>query len=159
MTITADLRSKINSCSIDIEAPKEGRSTTRVNWLLRQLKDAPENLIIETFFVHGRSGSMAELIKTVRLDPNKIIDPEKEIKSFRVTYKNQMGAGRSNKTGQKNSSFIESVLKAVDGCYFEVGQVLQPWRPSAPKMQEKPSEERPSIGGILPPPILGASNH
>jgi hypothetical protein len=37
LNITADLRARSVVCSVDIDAPKEGRPTTKVNWLVRQL--------------------------------------------------------------------------------------------------------------------------
>ena len=41
INIVADLRAGRITCYADVDAPREGRPTTRVNWLLRQLKDAP----------------------------------------------------------------------------------------------------------------------
>src|SRR5690606_38572460 len=41
LTLGADIRAQKVTCSLTIDAPKEGRATTRVNWLIRQLKDAP----------------------------------------------------------------------------------------------------------------------
>ena len=37
--IHADLRSSKITCSFDLDAPREGRATTRINWLVRQLRD------------------------------------------------------------------------------------------------------------------------
>ena len=41
LIITADLRASTVTCHVDIDAPREGRPTTRVNWLVRQLKNTP----------------------------------------------------------------------------------------------------------------------
>lgn len=38
--IEADLRTRRVSTTVEVQAPKEGRPKTRVNWLLRQLSDA-----------------------------------------------------------------------------------------------------------------------
>lgn len=48
LTIAADIRTGKISVSVDIDAPKEGRQQTRVNWLVRQLRDAPDSLLIES---------------------------------------------------------------------------------------------------------------
>ena len=56
------------TCSVDIDAPKEGRPATRVNWLLRQLKVAPESLRVEAFAMHGRGTSSASRLKDLRED-------------------------------------------------------------------------------------------
>jgi hypothetical protein len=45
--ITADLRAGLIQCAVTVPAPREGRSTTRVNWLVRQLQTGPGNLCIE----------------------------------------------------------------------------------------------------------------
>jgi hypothetical protein len=35
IVVTADLRAGLIHCSVTVPAPREGRATTRVNWLLR----------------------------------------------------------------------------------------------------------------------------
>ena len=47
----------------------EGRPTTRVNWLIRQLKAAPEALRVEAFTANQRGDGTAELLSTVRENP------------------------------------------------------------------------------------------
>jgi hypothetical protein len=42
--IRADLRARRTLTSVTIDAPREGRAKPRINWLLRQLADAPEDL-------------------------------------------------------------------------------------------------------------------
>ena len=41
LVVTADLRAGKVTCHVDVDAPKEGRATTRVNWLLRQSRTHP----------------------------------------------------------------------------------------------------------------------
>ncbi|MFB9909186.1 hypothetical protein [Allokutzneria oryzae] len=65
--VTVDLRAERIACHLDVDAPREGRPTTRVNWLERQLKNVP---------------------KTVRVDP--LPDP----RSFRITQNFVMSTGR-----------------------------------------------------------------
>jgi hypothetical protein len=45
--VTADLTAGLIHCAVTVPAPREGRSATRVNWLVRQLKNAPAHLCIE----------------------------------------------------------------------------------------------------------------
>ena len=47
VTIRADLRSRQTFLSVAIDAPREGRAKGRFNWLIRQLKQAPDDLLIE----------------------------------------------------------------------------------------------------------------
>ena len=50
LTIRADLRSRQTFVSVSIDAPREGRTKRRFNWLIRQLKQAPDDLLIEGSF-------------------------------------------------------------------------------------------------------------
>lgn len=63
--VEADLRARQIITSVLIPAPKEGRASTRVKWLLRQLRDAPAGTRVEVSFpnarrldvLHGRGGA------------------------------------------------------------------------------------------------------
>ncbi len=85
LVITADLRAGQVTCHVDIDAPREGRPTTRVNWLIRQLKNAPDGARVECMTAHSRGSSSAELLRTVRENPASLVsDPAREIRSFRI---------------------------------------------------------------------------
>ncbi|WP_213455877.1 stress response protein [Rhizomonospora bruguierae] len=130
--VTADLRAGQIICHVDVEAPREGRPTTRVNWLLRQLRAAPETLRLEAFIMHGRGAGAADLLRNVREDPNLLIaDPRRELRSFRVAQ--SVVAGTKRGTGR--GSFIDSLLDAVDDFYEQVVQVLKPWMPAPPRLR------------------------
>lgn len=133
LSVEIDLRAGKVTCYVDIDAPKEGRPATRVNWLVRQLKNAPESLRIEAYVWHGRGNSAADLLKAVREDPNVLIlDPKKEIKTFRVALSAPLGAKR----GRGRGAAIDSVLAVVDAFYGEVLQNLKAWTAAPPKMRE-----------------------
>ena len=44
-----------------IDAPREGRAKGRFNWLIRQLKQAPDDLLIEASFPNARTTTVAKL--------------------------------------------------------------------------------------------------
>ena len=54
LKVAADLRASKVTCSFDIDAPREGRPITRINWLLRQLKTAPDTTRVEAFTLRSR---------------------------------------------------------------------------------------------------------
>ncbi|WP_375385445.1 hypothetical protein [uncultured Microbacterium sp.] len=148
LTVTVDIRAAQIACSFSTGAPAEGRPTTRINWLLRQLKDAPETLRVEAFATRQRGGT-AELLKTAREDPGVLVaDPTKEIKSFAVTYLGKMGGARL----AGRSGFIDSVMDAILVTYDVVGQRLKDWSAAPPRLRkpedvvvdEKVSEDIPS---------------
>lgn len=128
--VVADLRAGRISVFVDIDAPKDGRPTTRVNWLLRQLTDAPPQLRVDSWVANSRT-SMSELLQDVREQPDKLIeDPKKELRRFRLTASAPLGGGR--KVGK--NSFVTSVLATVQSFYSDVAQTLQPWTPKAPQL-------------------------
>jgi len=137
VVVTADLRAGRLTCHLDIDAPRDGRPTTRVNWLTRQLKNASDNLRIESFAMHARGAGAAELLAAVRDDPSKLVlDPTRELRSFRLAMSFPMGTKR----GTGRGSFIDGTLDALDTFYREVVQGLKAWAPAAPKLRQTPPE-------------------
>ncbi len=132
LVVTADVRAGTVTCHVDVDAPREGRAMTRVNWLVRQLKEAPDAVRIEAFVAHGRGSSAAELLRDVRTNASLLTpDPRKELRSFRVAAVAPLGAKR----GRGRGSFIDSVLEAVDGFYTDVMQNLRPWTANPPRLR------------------------
>ncbi len=145
IVITADLRASRITCYVDVDAPREGRPTTRVNWLVRQLRAAPETVRIEAHAAHQRGPGPAELLRDLRDNPGLLItDPGKELRAFRVARTTSTGSKR----GRGRGSFIDSLLDAVDAFYGEVVQHIKAWTATPPKFRETPEP---------PPPVALAS--
>ncbi len=143
LNIRADLRTGQVACHCDVDAPRQGRNKTKVTWLTRQLKEAPDGLRVECFAFHARAGT-AELLRAVRSNPDLLIaDPDKELRAFRVTQVSALGAKR----GTGRGSFIDSVTDAVDSFYSGVLQNLRSWAPTAPRLREEP--EAPDVPAAL----------
>ncbi|CAN5328244.1 hypothetical protein BH09ACT1_BH09ACT1_20100 [soil metagenome] len=137
LQLEVDLRSNRITCYFDVEAPTVGRPTTRINWLIRQLKDAPDSVRIEAFVPRAREGSCA-LLREVKLDPAKLVaDPRKDIRSFRVAQLHNAGSKR----GTGRGSFIDSVLAAIDTTYADIGQQVKAY--TAAPLRLRSSEEIP----------------
>jgi hypothetical protein len=135
LTLGADLRAQKVSCSLTIDAPRDGRAITRVNWLVRQLKDAPPNLRIDAFLVNGRTVAASELLKDVREDPSILVsDPKKEFRAFRLVLAAPMGSKR----GSGRGSFIGSALDVMEQFYETTAQSLRPWSPAPPRARSVP---------------------
>lgn len=94
LSVVADLRASTVPASFTVDAPKEGRPTTRINWLVRQLKEDPGTIRVEAIPVRSSKGP-AELLGTVRDNPASLA-PEsgRDIKSFNVARSVPMGAKR-----------------------------------------------------------------
>ena len=131
--LDVDLRAGRVTCWIELDAPKEGRPATRVNWLVRQLKNAPEGLRVEAVAAHSRGPGAVSLLKDVRLDPAVLVqDPKRELKSFTLALTTPLGTKR----GRGRGAAIDSVLVAVDAFYGDVLQHVKAWTAAAPKMRE-----------------------
>ncbi|MEX2294298.1 MAG: hypothetical protein WD691_10975 [Acidimicrobiales bacterium] len=147
--VVADLRAGKVTVSVDIDAPREGRGATRINWLVRQLKDAPDGLRLDAFVAGARS-STSELLRVVRENPMVLIaDPKKDLRTFRVAAASPVGAKR----GTGRGGFIDSVLAALDGFYGAVVQEVRPWTAKAPQLPKggKMAVEEAGID-VEPPP-------
>jgi hypothetical protein len=132
LVVSADLRASKVTCHVDVDAPREGRPTTRVNWLVRQLRNAPETVRLEASANHARGASTAELLRTVRENPACLIaDPAKDLRTFRVAVSTPIGTKR----GRGRGAFIDSILTAVHGFYADVLESLRPWAAAPPKLR------------------------
>lgn len=150
--VCADVRTSTISVSIEAAAPQEGRHQTRVNWLVRQLADAPAQLRVDAL-LSGTKASTSELLGTVRDDPTVLIDPQKRgFRAFRLTALSALGTKR----GTGRGAFIDSVLSAIDGFYEGVVQPLRPWSPKAPQLPKsgKTAAEEAGIDTTPPPTDL-----
>lgn len=144
IVVTADLRAGTVTCHVDVAAPREGRASTRVNWMLRQLRRAPDPVRLEAFTMHSRGPGTAELLRDVREQPTLLIeDPKKELRSFRIALASPIGTKR----GRGRGSFIDSVEQAINRFYGEVMQELRAWIAAPPRLRETPElpAETPSL--------------
>ncbi|HSK91828.1 MAG TPA: hypothetical protein VK875_10995 [Euzebyales bacterium] len=143
LTVCADLRAAQVTASVEVSAPQQGRNTTRVRWLLRQLKDGPETLRIDAYARHSR-GSMSALLRDVRDNEDLLIeDRSREIRRYMLHLTEPMGTKRGNGRG----SFIASTIDVVDRFYGQVVQSVRPWTPPAPRMR-KPDDTTTDATGI-----------
>jgi hypothetical protein len=156
--ITADLRAGLIHCAVTVPAPREGRSTTRVNWLVRQLKTAPGQLCIEPSVAWQRGRGPARTLDEARTDPKALVqDPAQELRSFTLSLSCNSGPAR----GQGHGSFVDSVIAAVDRFYTDVVQHIKAWAPAPPKIQDVEPSERdgPIPGEDLPLGTNGSASH
>lgn len=132
IVVTADLRANQVICHVDIDAPRQGRSATRVKWLLRQMPEASDGMRVEAFAMHTRGAGAAELLRDVRENPLLLVsDPNKELRSFRVAASRPLGSKR----GRGRGSFIDSVNDAINAFYGDVVQNLKAWTAAPPQMR------------------------
>lgn len=135
LAVSADLKSMVASASVTLDAPSLARSTARLNWLLRQLKSAPDSLRIDAAFERTQFGD-SELLGVVRDDSKTLLGgTDRPPRSFTVAQTHKVGTKRRTGSG----SFVSDVENLVEEFYREVVQGLKVWTPPAPKLAaEKP---------------------
>lgn len=136
LDIKADLRSRQIQVTTRINAPEEGRSRRRVSWLLRQLTNAPDAVVIEV--KTGRRGDpLAAPLAKVRETPDILYPEGGEIRQFVLSVTHNMGIKRSGIRG----SFIDSVMTTTKHFYGDVVQGLRVWKAPPPPYKKQPEEE------------------
>jgi hypothetical protein len=137
LDLGADLRTRLFTTSVELPAPREGRPRTRVGWLLRQLRDAPENLQIEARYPNAKETTAATL-KAAREKPDRLLfatDPKREPRAFRISLAKDLGAKR----GKGQGSFVHESRQQAIEFYRSTVQQLRPWTAGAPKLPAPPT--------------------
>ncbi len=136
--ILVDLRAGRVDCSAILPAPAEGRASTRINWLLRQLKEAPSDLMIIAASVRARDSGPCHPLGDIIENPLLLVEnPQADIKSFSITLSHAAGSKR----GQGKGSFVGSVTGLVDQFYIGVIQHLKVWSPPPPRPKAAPKAD------------------
>ncbi|NOX95539.1 MAG: hypothetical protein GXP04_10745 [Alphaproteobacteria bacterium] len=130
--VEADFLRRAIRVSMKLGAPTDKASNSaRLNWLLRQLSKGDKEKIIVRCITRGKGqnfGAMATEIEP-KSDEIKALS---EIVSFQVEMSVDLGARFNSR-----KKFIESLEEIVPEFYQNVGQHLQPFVPSPPKLKEK----------------------
>jgi hypothetical protein len=147
--LRADLRSRQTLTSVTIDAPREGRAKSRINWLLRQLGDAPADLRIEVAFPNARE-TTSLLLGDARGEPDKLLypaDPKREPRSFSITLSRPMG----QKRGKSEGSFVRETRAQTFDFYREILQQLKSWQARPPKLRGSDASDVPEAPSAEPP--------
>ena len=132
LELAADLRARLFTTSVELSAPREGRARTRINWIVRQLKDAPDDLRIEVRYPNAKE-TVSSTLKEAREKPDRLLfaaDPHREPRAFRLSLMRELGSKRGRLAG----SFVaESKRQALD-FYRTIVQGLRAWSALAPKL-------------------------
>jgi hypothetical protein len=151
--VAANLQAQQVTTSLTLEAPREGRPASRINWLLRQLMDVPNDLRIETSFANTRETS-AVMLGEAREYPQRLLNPtdlRREPRSFTLAVTRRMGTGR----GRTQGSFVRETRRQVFDFYGEIVQNLKAWQPRAPRLPAAPPTV-PEQPQPEPPPFVAA---
>lgn len=158
--IRSDMRSKLVLTSVSFNAPREGTARGRFGWLLRQLKEASDDLRIEASFPNARVTTASNLAQ-LRADTHALDydqDPKRPPKSFVLTVAKPM----AKKRGRAEGSFVRETTAQTVAFYEDLVQNLRPWQAPAPKVHSSNDDDppdhlppAPADGGPPPPPPSG----
>jgi hypothetical protein len=157
ITVAADLRTRLVTTSVEIAAPKDKkRAKAKVNWLLRQLKEAPTDLRIDVRFASTRQ-TTSELLGDCREHPDRVLladDQAREPREFVLARTMPMG----KKAGLDHGSFAAEIRRQTTDFYRDLVQNLRPPPAQAPKLpeQEETPSARDSVDG--PETVSGVRN-
>lgn len=152
LELTADLRTRQTLTAVAFAAPSEMRPKARINWLLRQLRDAPPALRVDVAYRSARH-TVAGLLADVVDAPDRLLydqDPRRDPRTFTLTLAARMG----QKRGKEEGSFVRETRKQLITFYGELVQNLRAWQPPAPRLREaevepEPEEEADDLGSLV----------
>jgi hypothetical protein len=136
LVVHADLKARQLTTSVTVDAPREGRPSARINWMLRQLGDAPDGLRITVAFGNTRE-TTSLLLGEAREYPQRLLSPtdaKREPRSFELAATYPLGL----KAGKGLGSFVRETRRQVIDFYGDLVQNLKPWQAKAPKLPETP---------------------
>ena len=133
LNMVADLGSGWLHCTFSLPTPQEGRNKSRLNWLLRQLKNHPSGTLVSWNYKHARTPESPHKVEDL-LDKNYEfeLDNSREIASVTVEVLAKMGTKRSAGKG----GFIDSVVGLFEVTYGELLQNIKPWQEPSPRLSE-----------------------
>lgn len=152
LELEADLASGLIRCASQFDAPNEGRNSARVNWVLRQIKDSPQDALVKWTYKHARVPEKAHRLGDL-LDKEYefSLAKDREIATFRIELVRKMGTKRSAGQG----GFIDSVVDLFADFYGSILQKLSLWQAPAPRLSEDVMEIIPERSAPSNPEAAG----
>ena len=148
--LEADLRGRRFRTSVVVAAPREGRPSTRINWILRQLVTANDDLLIEVRYPNQKEPTSCSL-KDAKAKADRLlytVDAKREPISFRLAMSKDLGMKRGRLAG----SFVLESKQQTSDFYRSIVQGLRTWAPAAPKLPAVAATHAP-VATPEPPPF------
>ena len=138
--VTANLKGRAISCSMKLDAPSDKKKpSARINWLLKQLRDAAGDDVIIRAYWPGKTPPTKASLSEVR-DNTKCLEVGHSgatLTSFEIMMVKDL-AGRFSKP----QNFIKDLEELVPEFYDRIGQRLRRWTPPPPSIDKRdPIEE------------------
>ena len=135
--VVADIARRTIDVGMSLRAPDDKVSSkARVNWLLRQIKSEKTDDVFVRMAWPGRSEDTQFQLRELIEDPSIC---EKDKNGLQVTRFHIFIAQRLGAKFTQQVNFIKELEEVVPFFYREIGQNLQEWRKSAPKIKAERS--------------------
>lgn len=159
IALSIDLHGQSMKHQIIVEAPREGRATTRVKWLTRQLgkmQSVPPRLLIRIdwdkrsvqsqCYFQDLSNDAEPLLKDIRRAP---IPKDAVPRRFILEWTKDLKRIRA----KSGASILEMISRETESFYQRVVEGLKPYTPAVPKFPTPKAEEAEAKTAeqILPP--------
>jgi hypothetical protein len=137
--LLADLKRKVISASMHIEAPKDRvKPSACINWLIRQIEHCEDDSIIIRAYWPGRTPETYSSLGELKEDRKKLLSPTSslppvsfDVKKIHDIENKFMGV----------TTFVEEIEKVLPYFYDRIGKHLKAWEPLPPKVfTSKPDE-------------------
>lgn len=154
--LEANLRTRQLRTSATIPAPKEGRPQTRINWILRQVKEMRPDLRVEVRYPNAREHPSL-LLRDALEHPERLLyapDPKRDPRVFDLALVGDLG----RKRGKRQGSFVGDSRGQLLTFYRDVLQQIRPWQPPAPRLPAPRPPEATRADGDSPPDSVPPSS-
>lgn len=151
LRLEADLRAQQLTTSVALAAPRDRRPAAAVNYLIRQVKEAPGDLRVGVRFAQTRE-TTAVLLDQAREEPKALlsqVDPKREPRELSLALSRPLG----RKRGRGKGSFVTDTMAQTIDFYREIVQDLRAWSPTAPKLREEAPDDAEPPPSPEPPPF------
>lgn len=153
ISLDVDLKAQTIRVGMQIDAPQDRqRAASRVNWLLRQLKQVQGDKIFVRVIWPSRSHSLVCALDDLRNDADSYLQgydqTPRAFEVFSVKDDGRRFAGRK--------TFIEDIEQEVPTFYDQIGQHLEQWRPKPPKPIKNDHPKDGEVEDQAEPEILNA---
>ncbi|MBM3696420.1 MAG: hypothetical protein FJW79_10890 [Actinobacteria bacterium] len=157
IVVEADLGKLRLTTRLRVQAPREGKPKTRINWLLRQLPEAPADLRVEVHYPYAQLTPRAA-IGEARANLDLLLlptDAKRAPAAFDLALTRPMGVKR----GKAPGSFVAETVRQVHEFYGSVVQQIRVQRAVKPPRlsQDSKEEERPLSAGAEPGALAEAA--
>lgn len=149
LSVVVILASRSVQYSIEVEAPTEGKATTRIKWMIKQLlsQDVPSDLMVHVdwrwgLFSEEQFGDLKGKVDKLLWDNNGQNLPSKALpQSFSLKWTIDLQKGKAHST----APVLKGIDQGVEDFYRRVVKRLQPFVRKAPQSPKEEPKEKDSL--------------